>query len=101
MFLTLIHICLNTLPTVSHSIDPVTTPILDSPLPSDIPLSFPNSDMPNSPLPNTNFDLPVPTPEPSLVPIPTAHTDSIADPISDYVPPLRKSTKITKALAYL
>ena len=52
-------------------------------------------------MPNTNFDLPVPTPKPSLIPIPTTYTDSIADPIFDSVPPLRKSTRITKAPTYL
>ena len=95
---------IDSLPTVSHSIDPIITLILDSPIASDIPPSFPNSDpnyvLPHSPLPNTNSDLSVPTPKPSLVPIPTTYTDSIADPISDSVP-LRKSTRITKAPAYL
>ena len=62
-----------------------------------------NSDLPSPHLPPTasNLSNSISTPALSLVPIPTTSTDPIPAPIPDSIPSLRKSTRISKAPAYL
>ena len=98
----------DSLPSVSHPIDPITTSILDSPSHSDPTLALSDSELPFSPLPHTTLDLPIsdlpnsiPTPIPLDVPFPSSHANPVAIPFPNFVPSLRKSTRITKALAYL
>ena len=113
----------NPLPIASQPIFPYSSHSFDSSLPSDIPQSLPTSDLPvsNSDLPITTFDLPIhapnlplslplesssPSPDlplPSIVPI--SHSTDTSDfaqlPSTSFVPPLRKSTRISKTPAYL
>ena len=98
----------DSLPYVSHLVDPITTFILDSPSHFDPTPALSNSDLPPFPLLHTTSDLPisdlpksVPTSTPSDVPLPSAHADPVAIPFPNFVPSLRKSTRITKAPTYL
>ena len=49
----------DSLPSIPHPIDPITTSILDSPSHSDPTSALSNSDLPPSPLPHTTSDLPI------------------------------------------